>query len=108
MSDDYYGTASHEQNLLATIREQEAEIERLHAIVDKLPKTADGVPTLPSNSTRLWYVHPYSGEVYERTYEVDLDDARSHRSHVRDERTEVTWISVRECYSTLEAAEKAK
>lgn len=34
------------------LAEQDAEIKRLRAIVDKLPKTADGVPVVPGDD--LW------------------------------------------------------
>ena len=37
-----------------TILEQRAEIERLSAIVDKLPRTADGVPVVPGMT--CWYM----------------------------------------------------
>ena len=77
------------------------EIERLKAIVNMLPKTADGVPAVPHWTTRLWYKHPDSGVIYERTFEADMEDARSHRVGGN-----CVWVSVRECYSTRESAEK--
>jgi len=77
------------------------EVERLKAIVNMLPKTADGVPAVPHWTTRLWYKHPDSGVIYERTFEADMEDARSHRVGGN-----CVWVSVRECYSTRESAEK--
>jgi hypothetical protein len=79
------------------------EVEHLQAIVDKLPKTKDGVPVVPCPTTRLWYIHPGSRLVYERTYEADLEDARTHHSG-----EDVAWLGVRDCYSTREAAQAAK
>ena len=79
-------------------------MERLEAIVGKLKKTADDVPVVPHSDTRLWYIHPKTGEIYERTYEADLDDTRCHR----DRKGGVVWVSVEESYSTREAAEAAK
>ena len=80
------------------------EMERLEAIVGKLKKTADRVPVVPHSDTRLWYIHPKTGKIYERTYEADLDDTRCHR----DRKGGVVWVSVEESYSTREAAEAAK
>ena len=78
------------------------EIGRLGAIVDLLKKTKDGMPVVPHYTTRLWYIHPGSGEIYERTYEADMDDARS----CHDKDNNVVWVSVEDCYSTAEAARK--
>ena len=77
---------------------------RLGSIVDLLKKTKDGVPVVPHYTTRLFYVHPGSGETYERTYEADLDDARSHLG----KHGNVVWVSVEDCYSTKEAADAAR
>jgi hypothetical protein len=79
------------------------EVEQLRAIVSLLRKTKDGRPVVPHHHTRLWYVHP-KGEIYERTYEANMDDARSHR----DAGNNVVWVSVEDCYSTREAAEAAR
>jgi len=38
----------------STLREMVAEVERLRAIVDKLPKYADGLPMLPGDEA--WFV----------------------------------------------------
>ena len=80
------------------------ECERLQAIVDLLKKTKDGMPVVPHYTTRLFYVHPGSGELYERTYEADMADARS----CYDKDIAVVWVSVEDCYSTKEAAEAAR
>lgn len=42
-----YGTYLSADELLELCGLQHAEVERLQAIVDKLPKTADGVPVVP-------------------------------------------------------------
>ena len=38
----------------ARIREQDAEIARLAAIVERLPKTADGVPIVQGDTVYFW------------------------------------------------------
>lgn len=64
------------------------EIERLRAIVDRLPKTADGVPIYPGMT--VWALIPG----------LEISDA------------EVQVVGIggvwRYCYSTREAAEKAR
>jgi len=79
-----------------------AEITRLRAIVEKLPKTADGVPVVPGDElwvrhpdggcagTRRWWKHPSLG------WSVGFE-------HMQNEP-----IDVSSCYSTREAAEAAK
>jgi hypothetical protein len=36
------------------VRDKDAEIARLHAIVDQLPKTRDGVPVVPGMNVWEW------------------------------------------------------
>jgi len=60
------------------------EVHRLQAIVDKLPKTADGVPVVP-------------GDIAYTT------DGRSMRIN-----TSASGHVISDCYSTREAAEAAK
>ena len=92
----------------AEIGDLKAEIKRLKAIVNMLPKTADGVPAVPHWTTRLWYKHPDSGVIYERTFEADMEDARTHWVSTYPDRRggERVWVGVEQCYSTREAAEK--
>jgi hypothetical protein len=76
------------------------EIERLLAIVAKLPKTADGVPVVPG--MRVWWVCNraiWAGTVDGVTCDQVwlIPDEGEHWG---------TW-SPSDCYSTREAAEKA-
>ena len=92
--------------------EAAAELKELQAIVAELPKCwrlVDGelkrdCPVVPNTTERLWYSHPGSGAIYERTYEANMDDARSHRRGYH----ETVWISVADCFNSLEAAKFAK
>jgi len=63
------------------------EIERLRAVVDKLPRTADGVPVVPGLDT-VWIT--WSEEAKQTLCTWRLMHLRGHR-----------------CYSTREAAEAA-
>lgn len=64
------------------------EIERLEAIVDRLPKTDDGVPV--AFDRELWYVANHN-EIVRLKHSRDLP----------------YWDLVEACYSTREAAEAA-
>lgn len=85
-----------------------AELARLRTLEAALPKTADGVPVVPGSGSRLWYIHPDSHTIYERSYTADMRDARSHWIGDHQERHDVVWIGVEQCYSTREAAEAAR
>jgi len=65
-----------------------AEIDRLEAIVDKLPKTADGVPVTPG--LELWTVHSGTG----LPYSITVGSVRYGGIYP-------------DCYSTREAASAA-
>ena len=75
---------------VAQYRKALDELERLRAIVDKLPKTADGVPVVPGLDN-VWV---------------------KNGPNVRPSESMTTWrlLQVRRsyCYSTREAAEAAK
>lgn len=88
-----------EYSAIDELREAAAEIERLQAIVSRLPRTADGMPIAPG--MKLWTVFDGS--------DVTVNwFCRGHGTGVwlmdtdRGNRTES------ECYSTREAAEKAR
>lgn len=81
----------------------EAERDRLQAIVDMLPKTADGVPCVPEMN------------VYTFKYETaavpigDIAVCRIWHLHRTDLYTyDELWIEAKHCYSTRQAAEKAR
>lgn len=84
------------------------EIERLRAIVDKLPKTADGIP-IALCETELWWLPPsyistapfFLGKCFCITYGYAMTQA-----YVTCEQGCQQPLS--ECYSTPEAAEKAR
>jgi len=69
-----------------------AELDRLRAMEDKLPKTADGVAVVPG--MMVWYRTGH--HVVHRTVEM--------RAQLRN----MACMSVSGCYSTREAAEAAK
>lgn len=77
------------------IEEQEAEITRLRAIVDKLPKTADGVPVVPGEDM-VW--------VYGRQMMMDVETQDNREAEHRF----VLVSQVCGCWSSREAAENAK
>jgi hypothetical protein len=93
-------------------QKQQAEIERLQAIVDRLPKTADGVPVIVAEIPTLWVFcrrrglyRPNEGEVLCEFYVDELVDGDfcgmvegSHRGR----------YPAAGCYSTCEAAEQAR
>ena len=90
------------------IREQQAEIEQLTAIVDKLPKTADGVPIVPWPPTVVYRRITYHGrpEIQASkgfawgaaTFDA-IGDGEPSCGHV--------GRNVALCYSTREAAAEA-
>jgi hypothetical protein len=87
--------SSHER-LCQIVEEQErrlaelqTEIERLRAIVDRLPKTADGVPIAPGQGVWTWFPD------------------RSQPETVTLQRIGACGVYAG-CYSTREAAEKAR
>ena len=67
------------------------EIERLRAIVDRLPKTADGVPMVPGLRVWIWF----GGKITEAVHS-GTDPKQSY------------WGNALWCYSTKEAAEEAE
>ncbi len=93
------------------------EAERLQAIVDKLPKTADGVPVVLLMN--LWCRKQYAqciqwvgiGVIGMETNEEDADGGEyCERATlaVRDGRGHEWYVESDVCYSTREAAEAAK
>jgi len=74
-----------------------AEIDRLQVIVDKLPKTADGVPVVPGKDI-VW--HPDVRHIRGAPMPLDIDaNGEAAWWRTPDER-----YSVEDCYSTQEAA----
>lgn len=71
------------------------EVEKLRGIVEKLPKTADGVPVVPGDIV----YHPDGGHAF---LPGCVGDAPIELM-VRDGR----WTTVGRCYSTPEAAQSA-
>ena len=70
------------------VQAADAEVARLRGIVDKLPKTADGVPVTPY--MRVFYYSPVDGSICEGS----ADSFSMHTIH--------------KTFSTREAAEAAK
>jgi len=74
----------------------------LQAIVDKLPKTADGVPVVPGMN--VFYYSPYQREVFR------INDAmRCKATYIPSgcSQLNLQWVGVDECYSTRLAAKAA-
>lgn len=80
------------------IEELGGECERLQAIVDKLPVTADGVPVVPQIDDLYHPSRPKCGILNDET-QVEFDDTGAGDWH---------YHPVGECYSTEEAAQAAK
>ena len=78
---------------LPQVQLDEAELARLQGIVEKLPKTADGVPV--TQYTTLYY--PAGEEIWE----CPVMGMVAKTPHGGD-------ITISMCYSTLQAAESAK
>lgn len=88
--------------LCSTVAEQAAELERLRAVVDRLPKTADGVPVTPG--MEVWKHLKNGKAVSLGTIEsIHHYDATTSRWPYRDQANPYELI-----YSTREAAEAAK
>ena len=86
----------------------EAHVEGLHrlqAIVDKLPKTADGVPVTPG--TTLWFCDPF-GKTKSWKIGRDLRAKTTVLVEADPAGNEFEEYGPADCYSTREAAEKAK
>jgi hypothetical protein len=81
------------------IESLEAGFAEAKAIVDKLPKTADGVVVTPDMKI-LWAIN--NGEVSSRRRSKVADDSWVYG------RYESESARIRDCYSTREAAEAAK
>jgi hypothetical protein len=85
------------------MRDIQRNIERLQAIVDKLPKTADGVAIIPTMQ------QVYGGEqrvTKRRVYYSMLDHWMTLPTCEDATKDEQTFpVPVSECYSTREAAE---
>ena len=79
--------------------ESEAEVERLQAIVDKLPKMADGVPVIDGETVYCRY--PKHG-IATGTYRAEDSEVV-----VETDDDWVTVVSISDCYSTRKAAEAA-
>ena len=87
------------------------EIDRLQAIVDRLPKTADGVPIVPHDQPTVWVFTKRTGlyrpgepaqwwDMIVHSYEDGKLVGFVGGSHMAK-------IDPSECYSTKEAAEAA-
>jgi len=92
----------------ATALEMCDEIDRLQAIVDRLPKTADGVPVTPGMIVWIWskVETPKPSPIREKRLLYSYHDwCDVQTGYVSATRKSVPLCSV---YSTHEAAEKAR
>lgn len=85
-------------DLSSRLRVARTEIARLQGIVDKLPKTADGVPMVLGET---YYVSPGGWAI---TIAVLEDKWVKPRERI----DRCLWWTPQDCYSTREAAEAAK
>jgi hypothetical protein len=83
------------------VKWQTAQVERLRAIVDKLPKTADGVPVVPMMEVWFWNDADYIDSAHAYTF-----SQQRHKVPISI-LTEWGWVRVAHCYSTREAVEAA-
>lgn len=86
----------------------EAERERLEAIIDKLPKTADGVPVTPGLTVFYSYgdIVAFPMRVQEFSEWCVMDGVATAFAEGRHEDVFHLFYTT-ECYSTREAAEAA-
>jgi hypothetical protein len=86
------------------------EVEQLHAIVDRLPRTADGVPVVPGVD-RVWWPnaddHTDHWQQGETPGCYGLMPCWTYETNENGEAIE-RQIRVDECYSSREAAERAR
>ena len=90
---------------------QAAELERLRAIVDKLPKAADGVPVVPGMELYLIWT-PVVGGNKCRTRDckgiIEWDEGVIMKWNMSGGTPASQHIAIKDCYSTRAAAEAAK
>ena len=105
-SDEYLATLT--LNTQEYIRDLEAENKRLAAIVDRLPKTTDGVPITPGMT--VWTYNPgYEEEIL--SYIVARIALCDKGDWWIADKTADTWqggMEPDECYSTEQAAREAE
>jgi hypothetical protein len=88
-----------------------AEIQRLRDIIDKLPKTADGVPVVPGMKVYVpAAVAGYWGQKPGKAVEFMVDWIHSEAMpiHLVFIQGQTYQILASRCYSTRQAAEEAK
>jgi hypothetical protein len=90
------------EGLLAQLHEAEAENARLREIVEKLPKTADGVPVSEIGKTLYWL----NGCLDLREFPVQI--VFDCNANILPTSSFGCWVPFSKCYSTREAAEAAK
>lgn len=81
------------------IRRQQTAIDRLQALVDKWPKTRDGVPIFPGMT--MWVLRDFGT----RRGLFPMEVFSIQELHVCD--CDRLLISIEDCYSTRKAAEAA-
>lgn len=86
-----------------SIRELKATAERLTAIVDTHPRTADDVPAV--DNMRLYVIHPETGAISTWRPNMQPQTIKLRSTTDRDAYHE---FAVSDSYSTLKAAEAAK
>jgi len=92
------------------IKGHEAEIERLtaelaeiQAVVDKLPKTADGAAVAPN--VEVWYPSPHDDGVYK--IRNVLKRGACYMPKTGGSQVNIQYVDISQCYSTREAADDA-
>lgn len=89
--------STYARRLRSIIVEQKNEIERLRTIVDKLPKTTDGIPMVPGMN--IWLKTKKTPKKHQ---------VRSVGAHYCDLKEKPSGCFITSSYSTYEAAEAAR
>jgi len=99
----------------AEIKDLRRQLAQAQAVIDKLPKTADGMPVVRGDTLyvycrRAGLYRPREGR---RAWDCKVRDIRHDENHGWKLRVYVSgshmeWFWATDCYSTREAAEAAK
>ncbi len=105
MAKDFLVVQAHYEQAAEVLAARE-EIEYLRGVVGKLPKTADGVPIVSGDKVWVWWESDKEGTL-SRWFQITvLDTYHVNRGWVVSDNG--SEFEPSDCYSTREAAEKAR